>query len=205
MPQGKSAPKRVVCELKCSRLLLYLRLGCTACPTALFSRHFFHPEYRDEVSVMNSWAKTIIVGVALLAGCEARSAAENSAGSGRQSGTGNRSAPDGTRSAAAPATPPGPVRRLRHAGRSRRSARPGSRRRRSSRASRAPSTTRRRATCWASTCSRPACWRPTRWAASISAPGRVQGRRPMSLAPRCMATPPPRRRCCPARRTTPPA
>ena len=38
---------------------------------------------------MNSWAKTIIVGVALLAGCEGSISGQNSAGSGASSGTGN--------------------------------------------------------------------------------------------------------------------
>ena len=38
---------------------------------------------------MNSWAKTIIVGVALLAGCEGSISGQNNAGSGASSGTGN--------------------------------------------------------------------------------------------------------------------
>ena len=69
---------------------------------------------------MNSWAKTIIVGVALLAGCEGSISGQNSAGSGASSGTGNsvgsgtgNSISSGTGNTTATGT-----RRLRHAGRS---------------------------------------------------------------------------------------
>src|SRR5262245_32479319 len=56
------------CELIADFLLLHLRRQTVLAGASLLRVRKLPP--RDEVSVMNTWTRTLLVGAALLAGCE---------------------------------------------------------------------------------------------------------------------------------------
>ena len=139
---------------------------------------------------MNTWAKTIIVGVALLAGCEGSIGGQKQQpGSGASSGTGNTTG-SGTGNTISSGT--GQHDRDRHGGSST-PVDPDGLHARDPGDVAAPAPDARRVRqddarpARASTCSRRACSRPTRWAASISAPGTASRRPPTRWRRRCMA------------------
>ena len=67
LPPSK-VTRKTICELIGHPSLLYLRRQTLRAPAVSLLRHFHPPG--TEVSVMKTWTRTIIVGAALLAGCE---------------------------------------------------------------------------------------------------------------------------------------